>query len=192
MIKIFYLFSWLILFSLACCNTTSESADLFFDSLVEAQVKQLSSSEAVLTITAELNEKKDQATFTPDKAHWKNELDVFRQLSSFQKPAYQLDYEIKDGINDPHSNLLIRSYRSQKEIPVPELRFYYYKNFRQLKKIEAVYQEKNVLFSTIRKLLLEFDSVSGHFEISSYRVEGTQKMIGSDSVHYLIQSRIHH
>jgi hypothetical protein len=182
----------IVLGQLTSCKKSTGQADTYFDSLVVAQVNYLSSVSPSLTKVANLDGKKDQSTFTPDSTSWKNELDVFRQLALFERPAYRDAYHLQDGMNDEKSNLLIRHYTANREIPIPDIKFYYYKELKNLKKIEATYQQGNALYTTTRKLILEFEEVKGNPILIGYGIDGSQKMILSDSVKFSIQSRINY
>lgn len=184
------LFSLLALTLLVSCQRNSEQADSYFDSLVVSQAVHLSNVKASLVKKATLDGKEDQSTFTPDSTTWENELDIFRQLSVFERPAYRQTYRIEDGIKDGTSNLIIRHYQTTQKIPVPELRFYYFNQFRNLKKIEATYHQQNLLFATTRHLSMEFEEVNGRAVLIAYRIEGAQKMFLGDSVKFSIRSEI--
>ena len=149
------LFGLPVLMLLVSCQRNSQQADSYFDSLVVAQVVHLSSEKASLVKKVTLDGKEDQSTFTPDSTTWENELDIFRQLSVFERPAYRQAYRIEDGMKDVTSNLIIRRYQATQSVPVPELRFYYFNQFRNLKKIEAIYRQQNLLYSTTRHLNME-------------------------------------
>ena len=184
------LFGLLVLTLLVSCQRNSQQADSYFDSLVVAQVVQLSKVKASLVKKATLDGKEDQSTFTPDSTTWENELDIFRQLSVFERPAYRQAYRIEDGMKDGMSNLIIRRYQATLRIPVPELRFYYFNQFRNLKKIEATYRLQNLLYATTRHLSMEFEEVQGKAVLIAYRIEGAQKMFLGDSVKFSIRSEI--
>ena len=184
------LFGLLVLTLLVSCQRNSQQADSYFDSLVVAQVVQLSKVKASLVKKATLDGKEDQSTFTPDSTTWENELDIFRQLSVFERPAYRQAYRIEDGMKDGMSNLIIRRYQATLRIPVPELRFYYFNQFRNLKKIEATYRQQNLLYATTRHLSMEFEEVQGKVVLIAYRIEGAQKMFLGDSVKFSIRSEI--
>jgi hypothetical protein len=184
------LFSLLIITQLISCRNSGEQPTTYFDSLVVAQVNYLSRVSPSLSKFAKMDGKENQSSFTPDSTSWENELDVFRQLAIFERPAYHDAYLLEDGLEDKTSNLLIRHYVSRREIPIPELKFYYYKQMKNLKKIEATYRQGNVLYTTTRKLVLEFDEIKGMPVLVAYRIDGSQKMIMSDSVKFSIQSRI--
>ena len=180
----------LLIFSMASCKKSSYRADTYFDSLIVAQVKYLSIANPSLTKIVRMDGKEDHSTFRPDSAIWRNELDIYRQLALFERASYRSAYQIEDGLHDKKSNLLIRRYVARQEIPIPELKFYYYQKFKNLKKIEAIYQQGNALYATTRRLVLEFDEVKGRSVLSAYAMDGSEKMILSDSVKFSIQSTI--
>src|SRR5258708_25463098 len=126
------LFSLLIITQLTSCRNSDEQANTYFDSLVVAQVGYLSRTSPSLSKVAKMDGKENQSTFTPDSTSWENELDVFRQLAIFERPAYQDAYLLQEGLEDKKSNLLIRHYVARREIPIPELKFYYYKQLKNL------------------------------------------------------------
>jgi hypothetical protein len=175
---------------LVACQQNSERASSYFDSLVVAQVDQLSKAKAVVVKKATLRGKEDQATFTPDSLAWERELGIFRQLSVFERPAYRKLYRREDGLTDATSNLSVRRYEATEKIPVSELRFYYFHEFKNLKKIDAVYRQQNLLYATTRHLTLEFEDVKGKPILTAYHIEGVQKMFLSDSVKFSIRSEI--
>lgn len=176
--------------ALFSCNQTNQLYDkpyFDFDSLVNKQITSLVSAKASLTKSVLLNGKQDQSTVTADSSVIAHELDVFRQLDFINKPLYRNGYEIQDGEKDTQSNLNIRKYVAKSPSPVPFVTFYYQDEFRNLKKIESVYQENNTLYSTKRQLRLEFDNLTGTVLISRYSLFGNQKMILNDSVKFSIE-----
>src|SRR5882762_6893664 len=164
------LFLLLVLTLFLSCQKNSAHADSYFDSLVMAQVAHLSNVKASVAKKATLDGKEDQSTFTPDSTTWENELGIFRQLSVFERPAYRQAYRIEDGMKDAKSNLIVRRYQATQLVPVPELRFYYFNQFRNLNK--------------------EFEDVGGKPILITYGIEGVQKMVLGDSVKFSIRSEI--
>jgi hypothetical protein len=184
------LFSLLVLTLFVSCQQNSAHADSYFDSLVVTQIVHLSNVKASLVKKATLDGKEDQSSFTPDSTTWENELGIFRQLSVFERPAYRQAYRVEDGMKDVASNLIIRRYLAIQPVPVPELRFYYYNQFKNLKKIEAIYRQQNLLYSTTRHLNMEFEDEGGKPVLIIYGIEGVQKMVLGDSVKFSIRSEI--
>ncbi len=85
---------------------------------------------------------------------------------------------------------MVRRYRATQEIPVLELQFYYFNQFKNLKKIEAIYRQQNLLYASTRHLSMEFEEVEGKPVLIAYRIEGAQKMFLGDSVKYSVLTEI--
>lgn len=173
----------------SCRNSARESTS-YFDSLVVAQVNLLSAARARIVKVASINREEDQSKFTPSQMQWENELGAFRQLGIFEKSTYHNAYEIHDSISDPKSNLLIKSYRATRKVPVMELKFYYRDRIQNLIRIEATYVEENALYSTRRRMSMEFDEVKGKPLLSNYSILGDQKMILSKTVLFSVKSNV--
>jgi hypothetical protein len=169
------------------CEKNTDNQAGFFDSLLVANANYLVKANAGLTKYALISGKQDTILLKPDSATWKNELDIFSQLNVFQKAAYRDAYQMEDGLRDTQSNLSVRQYKATRPVPVPLLRFYYYNQFRQLKKIEAQYQNVNALYSTTRNLVMEFENRSGTSVLTRYSLNGTQHMILSDSLTFSVK-----
>lgn len=159
-----------------------------FDSLVHQQIGKIALVKARLMKKTFLNGKEDSTVLAPDTAQWKHELDAFQQLDVINKPLFKGNYQSKDQ-EDVHSNLMVRSYSTKMKSPVPEVKFFY-QDGAKLKRIESIFNESNVLYSTSRKLTLEFEELEGVAMISKYRVQGFQKMILSDSVKFWIEGKL--
>jgi len=178
-----------LLFSCDRQNLKYDKPYFDFDSLVNNQVQQIASAKARVIKKTFLNGKNDSTILLPDTTHWKHELDAFQQLDVINKPLFKGNYQ---AINqeDDHSNLLVRSFTTKMKSPVPEVKFFYQDGYMKLKRIESVFNESNVLYSTSRKLTLEFEEQQGMAMISKYRVQGFQKMILSDSVKFSIEGKL--
>jgi len=181
---------------LVSCNRENLKYDkpyFDFDSLVDRQVHQIALLNARVIKKTFLNGKKDSTILLPDTTQWKHELDAFQQLDVINKPIFKGNYQHKEN-EDDHSNLLVRSYlfkpKSKLKSPVPEVKFFYQDGYMRLKRIESVFNESNVLYSTSRKFTLEFEEQHGVAMISKYHVQGFQKMILSDSVSFLIEGKL--
>lgn len=186
--RFFYLLTLTAIGCFSCQKTEQKST--YFDSLANTSLQELLKQQATLAKKVHIASDRDSITLKPDSAYWANDLDVFRQLAVFQKPAYRDAYHVEDGLADSESNLTVRQYKAIQNTPVPLLRFYYYHSFNQLKKIEAHYQEENALYATHRRLIMEFEDVAGAPQLSYYAVDGFQKMIFSDSTFYSVHAAI--
>ena len=181
-----------VIFFLAGCETKSVSKQTYLDidSLIDVQIKNLTLAGAHVEKTAVLGNTSDQSQFVPDSTGWSSELDVFRELNTINKPIYKDQYVITDGEKDSNSNLIIRTYQAKDDLPVRSLSLYYYKSLNSIKKLKAVYNKENILYSTERTLTMNFDEVKGKHLLADYSVSGIQKMIVSDTVRFSITCHI--
>ncbi|HRK55604.1 MAG TPA: hypothetical protein PK185_16935 [Cyclobacteriaceae bacterium] len=175
----------------SCQNNTTVSKKYFdIDSLINQQLRYLEKTEASLSKMASIDSATDRSNFKPDSTSWANELEVFLHLDVINKPIYVGAYEVMDGEKDTNSNLTIRSFVANREVPVKSLKLYYQGSPKKLRKLEAVLSEQNSLYYTSRKFSMEFEDVNGQAVISRHDVRGTQKMILRDSVKFSISSKI--
>jgi len=175
----------------SCQNNTTVSKKYFdIDSLIDKQLVYLEKTGASLTKVASIDSVNDKANFKPDSAAWAKELEVFRHLDIINKPIYVDAYDITDGQKDVNSNLIVRSFTANKEIPVKSLKLFYQGSPQRLRKLEATLNEQNSLYYTSRKLSLELEDVNEQLILSRYNVRGVQKMILRDSVRFSIASKV--
>jgi hypothetical protein len=174
------------------CQQQQVKSKRYFDldSLVSAQVIYLSKSKASLKKEATISGKSSSSVNALDSTAWSHELDVFRQLDLINRPIYSDVYDTREGEKDSKSNLLIRAYEATANSTVPYLRLFYQTTPARLKKLEALYLETNSLYNSQRKLEMYFDDSSGKPYLTGYLIDGHQKMILGDSVHYTIQVEI--
>jgi hypothetical protein len=175
----------------SCQNNTAVSKKYFdVDSLIDQQLVYLEKTGASLTKVASIDSVNDKANFKPDSASWAKELEVFRHLDIINKPIYVDAYDITDGEKDVNSNLIVRSFIANREIPVKSLKLFYQGSPQRLRKLEAVLNEQNSLYYTSRKFSLELEDVNEQLVLSRYNVRGVQKMILRDSVRFSIASKV--
>ncbi|MEQ8362235.1 MAG: hypothetical protein RH948_05145 [Cyclobacteriaceae bacterium] len=175
----------------SCQNNTTVSKKYFdIDSLIDRQLLYLKETGASLSKVATIDSTKDNTNFKPDSASWANELEVFRHLDIINKPIYVDAYEVIDGVKDANSNLTVRSFVANREIPVKSLKLYYQDSPHKLRKLEATLSEQNSLYYTARKFSMELENVGQQMVVSMYDVRGVQKMILRDSVKFSISSEV--
>jgi hypothetical protein len=158
---------------------------------LNGQVQYLTQAKASLSKKASIDEKAELKAFVPkDTAAWKFELDVFAQLNDINKPANIGKYRTAFAVKDSNSNLLIYTMESTEKLPVSFLKVYYLDNLSNIRKIEGVYREESSLLSSTRHLLMEFQNINNKIVLTSYSMNGGQKMLLGDSVQFLVQGTI--
>lgn len=174
------------------CESGREASTFYaVDSLVSAQIRTLTDAKAVLHKEATLGGQTDRSVYTPkDTTAWTDELDVFRQLQEINKPVNREIYIVDDGLYDPGSNLMVKAFTATEPLPVMSMRIYYDNSIRKPRKIEAVYAEANSLYQSSKTLLMEFQQINNKTVLTSYTIEGGQKMIMRDSVTFSVRGKI--
>jgi hypothetical protein len=190
--KIFLVMIFCLASVLTECERQQSSENLYpIDSLLNEQIKAFQKAGVRLSKEASLKNKVDIKSYQPKNSlAWTEELDVFFQLSAINKPGNETNYIIDNELFDPGSNLTVKALTATQNLPVRSLRVFYDNNPLEPRKIEAIFQEGNVLYSTSRNLLLEFQQVNNKNLLTSYSIDGVQKMVLSDSVHFVVRARI--
>ena len=184
--------SLLLVITLCSCDTKRQGASFFaIDSLVTQQIHHLTNIKAGLFKEALIGGKIDTVRYTPsDTTEWVKELDIFRELEIINKPVNKGSYKVDEGLFDQRSNLKVKAFTSTEELPVVYLRVYYQATVDKPRRIEALYDEENVLFASARLLSLHFEQIGSRTVLTGYDIRGGQKMIFSDSVTFYIKGKI--
>ena len=181
----------LILFGVAACNSNKPEIVFYpIDSLVSAQVIALSESNATLRKEAMLGSVSDTVTATPDSLGWSEELGIFRQIDVINRPVNLGTYLITDDEIDPGSNLTVKEFVSTTDQPVQYLRIYYDQSIDKPRKIEALYREENALYRSTRELAMEFQQLDNKIVLTSYSIQGSQKMVFEDSIAFTVRGKV--
>ena len=160
------------------------------DSLVDQQINRLTILNPELEKEAVLDDQSVSVKIHLDSLGWENELKVFRD-ANIDKPAFYGVYSLVSAVQDSFSNLLYNEYSissDSEDLPVKNLRIYYLDGMHAIKKIEILIKDKNELFESERHLLLNFENREGIPLLSSYHVQGSQKLQLNDSVKYEMNS----
>lgn len=191
--KLFILISVTCLLSVVSCTvkeTKQVRSLIAFDSLAQVQIQALTESGAQLTKVVTMNTTRDSTTFTPkDSLAWANELEIFQQISTINKPGNR-DYYQDTLQDDSTSNLSIRNLTTDKNLVLKKVSIYYLESAGEIKKIEALTNDKNSLYKSARSLSLNFSRVSNKTLLTSYSIYGGQHMILGDTVQFEIQGTI--
>ncbi|MBL0741712.1 hypothetical protein [Chryseolinea lacunae] len=182
----------------SCEQKAAETTGMLYniDSLLSVQAQYLVQSNASLQKVSVLGNDEKKAVVKPkDSLAWENELNIFREVESVNKPLNQRYYTI-ERFSDPRSNLLVKAFTEKKDPntqfspPVKYLRIYYHGTMANVRKIEAGYEEENALYKSNHLLTLQFQEVYNKTVLTSYFIGGGQKMFLGDSVAYTIQASV--
>lgn len=183
--------SFLLLLA-ACQNKPANQKESVFaiDSILKAQNKTLLHFKASVNKEVLMDGKTEKTNITPvDSLAWANELLIFQQLSSINKTVNRGAYQ--DSVyEDAASNLTIRQLKTDKKLPLKELKIYYLNSPEKIRKVEGYVREENALYSSARLLSLHFSEVYNKTLLTSYNVIGGQHMILGDTVQFNIQNTI--
>lgn len=174
----------------AACTKSQHRAEGYFDSLINAQTSRLIIARPRVVKVSSLKGKQDEKSFLPDSLTLNADLAIFRVLNTvdrFEKVSYKVD----DRLRDEHSNLLVKAYTAtDNDIPVKQVRIYYFQSLKNIKHIVAECTERKALYSLSRHLEMDFDDMNGAPMMTAYRVTGTEKVILGDSLKFSVDSKI--
>ena len=180
------------LLSLLSCERRTARADLFpIDRVLDAQIQFLSASDAQLHKEALIGQTRDESTYVPaGTAMWETEFEILRRLNEINKPVNSSNYVVEDGLPDPASNLTVKSFTARTSMPVRYFKVFYQESISKPRKIEALYDEKNLLLKSGRKIAMEFEQIGSEHVLTSYAVDGGQRVILGDTVAFAIRAKI--
>lgn len=175
----------------SCKQEMTSSVYYNIDSLILEQIQFLSTTRAGLRKQAEINQINQDTTFVPrDSMAWANELDIFMEIGIINKPINRGNYDRVDGLSDAVSNLTITTFSANKALPIVYLKTYYQDTPSKLRRVEALYNQENTLLTSSRKLVMEFTDLYNKNILTSYSIEGNQKMFIGDSVRFTINCSV--
>ena len=177
---------------LASCDQGKKEFSFYpVDSVVTSQIINLTAKRATLHKEAVLHGQADTIIYTPaDTSAWVNELDIFRKLADINKAVNRDRYRVDDGLFDPGSNLAVKAFTSTENLPVMYIKIFYSNSIKNPKKIEALYREENPLYESLRLMSMEFHQIQNKGVLTSYSIDGGQKMIFGDSITFSIKGKI--
>lgn len=175
-----------------CVNTPVKQKETVFalDSILNAQNNNLLLLKATLSKEVLMDGKEEMTNFLPeDSSAWASEFQIFQQINSINKPI-NLGVYTETVFADSSSNLTIRRLKTERNLPLKELKVYYLENPSKIRKVEGYISESNALYSSARILSMHFSDVYNKTLLTSYSVKGGQHMILGDTVQFDIQSTI--
>lgn len=180
-----------LLFS--CNNNPSKSVIRVYypiDSLVASQISYFVANDAKL-IKSNTDSSFSKQNQLLDSSGWAEELEIFYNLN-INKPTFIDAYE-KRVIMDDKSNLNILRYSAiEDKMAIEEINIYYFKTLEDIKRISASINNKNTLFSSSKSLQMVFRDRENLTVLTSYSINGDQKMVMRDSLMVSISGRINY
>ena len=179
------------LLACGCGRENQATVSLYdIDSVIHHQINYLNNQGVEIKKKAVLNDVEKMTVIVPkDSADWEKEFAIFFELDIINRPINRNLYKVED-LSDTESNLRIKSFTATEELPVRYLKVYYFKTMDRIRKIEAEYNARNSLYKSTRLLTLDFEEIQGKAWLTSYAVNGGQKMFLDDSVEYTIDAAI--
>jgi hypothetical protein len=117
---------------------------------------------------------------------WEKELAIFQEVD-LSRPALRDFYEEERHTLPNGNTVSIFTKDAQSAAPVQRLQLTV-SPFQKLEHLEATVLEENMLFYSTRNITLTADPGSGN--LTSYRVEGVQKLVFGDSLRYVIDANL--
>jgi hypothetical protein len=125
-------------------------------------------------------------TIQMDEVDWEKELAIFQEVD-LSRPALRDFYREERHTLPNGSTVSIFTKDAQAAAPVERLQLTV-SPFQKLEHLEAVVLEENLLFYSKRNITLSAEPGSGN--LTSYRVEGVQKLVLGDSLRYRIDANL--
>lgn len=170
-------------------QTPKAQIQINIDSLLDHQIQYLQTSTLELEKESRINSTINTASLKSNEVNWSNELEAFRSISTINKPTYYDQFKI-ETLPDPKSNMIIKSWVTE-ELPVKNLKVYFLKSSNQIKKIEVELTQTNFVFSSNRKLNINFSAFGPFPAIEQYEINGTQKFFWEEPQQYSLKGTIH-
>ncbi|MVM40347.1 hypothetical protein GO730_26330 [Spirosoma sp. HMF3257] len=182
--------SFFLLFTLVISSCTDSAQqtqpNVYFDvlSFVKQQISDLSAQKPLVSKVVAINDTRSQQAIRD--INWSHELELFTQ-ADINKPALRSSYEITRPDSATFQYTLKNS---EDRLPVRSLRVQVDSLTHQPRRIEAVLQTRNPLYSSERMLLLESGSIGGKWRVQHYKLSGYQKLPYFDKNEFLVEGRV--
>jgi hypothetical protein len=186
-----FVYSVLLLSTLLISSCTDPAQqnqpNVYYDVLgyVKGQVADLSVKKPLVSKTVAINKKRNQQT-THD-INWTRELELFTQ-ADINKPALRSSYQITRPDSLTYQYTLKHS---EERLTVRSLTVRLDSVTHKPRRIDAVLQTNNPLYSSERRLLLDSGpSRDRQWRIQHYTVSGFQKLPYFDKNEFLVDGRV--
>ncbi len=186
-----FVYSVLLLSSVLISGCTDPAQqnqpNVYYDVLgyVKGQITDLSTQKPIISKTVAINEKRNQQT-TRD-INWSRELELFTQ-ADINKPALRSSYQLARPDSLTYQYTLKKS---EERLTVRSLTVRLDSISQKPRRIEAILQTSNPLYSSERHLLLDSGpSADRQWRIQHYTVSGFQKLPYFDKNEFLVDGKV--
>ena len=177
-----------VLLVVSSCNSPVQQnqPNVYYDVLgfVRKQVTNMSAQKPMVSKAVAVNETRNQQN-TRD-INWTRELELFTQ-ADINKPALRSSYQI---IRPDSLTYQYKLKNSEERLTVRSLRVQVDSATHQPRRIDAVLQTQNALYSSERTLLLESGLTGGQWRVQHYKLSGFQKLPYFDKNKFIVEGRV--
>ena len=179
---------FILLMLIGCDSPVQQTQpNVYYDvaGFVKRQIADLSVRQPTVSKAVRINQKRSQQT--THGINWDRELELFTQ-ADINKPALRSSYQIIRADSLTYEYVLKPS---EQQLTVRSLRVVLDSATRQPRRIEAILQTDNPLYSSERHLLLESGAVDRQpWQVRHYRLSGFQKLAAFDKNEFLVDGRV--
>lgn len=166
---------------------TSAKAETSYDltSYLQEQKQRLQAEKPVVLKSAQTKGQPTE-TLETSQLNWEEEFSIFNEID-LNRPALRDFYTKQEQVQEDGSTVIQYNKVEDSEAPVTYLQLQLSPE-KKLTSLEALIQDKNVLFYSKRKVRLEANATDGN--VSGYHVSGVQKLVFGDSLRYQIDANL--
>jgi hypothetical protein len=158
--------------------------------LLDEQIAMLDSLNPEVKIQALIGNEQAEEVMRKDSADWAESLALYSE-ADLNKPVLRDQYSVSDSTLSG-DDLQLKIYQALKpeDVDIPYMKVYYENDISRVRRIETFFREDNPLYSTQRRMTLDFENRSGDLRLLSFSTLGKQKMIFRDSIIYQTEATI--
>ncbi|GAB3642879.1 hypothetical protein [Spirosoma arcticum] len=187
--RVAYLGCLLIALIVSSCQNSAppNQPNVYYDvaGYVKRQIADLSARKPLVSKTVLINEKTSRQDIRD--VNWSRELELFSQ-ADINKPALRTSYRITRPDSLTYQYTLKKS---EEKLTVRSLRVQLDSATRQPRRIEAVLQTANALYSSERHLSMESGSAGPNgWQVRHYKLSGFQKLPYFDKNAFAVEGRV--
>lgn len=183
----FFAITLLLLASCSTDNRTTQEDYFDLHRFLEEQVNRLAPLNPTIQRTTAIGGKQETKTLQLSAAKWEKELIMFSN-ANINKPSLKGLYEVDSTLSDTYKVVSYQT-KDNAKTGVRYMKVYYKQE--EVAKVEVLFQEKAIIYYAKRKLWMTFEkNGEGPPLLSTYAIDGHQKIIFQDPVDYRVEARV--